>query len=225
MKTGALMYGNAVIVSGKPFPHLGMIKKQLIQQGYSSQLFHSHYEHNTNLRMQHSNNIPSSVSHKANNTNNQIKQIPETGFVPEKGFKEYALTDFRSPDWMNSYIAKMGEEKFWEYKRNLYRLLSGLKVDESIRIESWCKPVNIDLFMKIASCYVQESRGTYFFTNNYTLITHYSDAKEMERTYQIFRNKCREEEPGADGERTEGGEGGTSTVSALQPQVQGKPEG
>lgn len=129
--------------------------------------------------------------------------------------KQYILTDFRDPTWLNNYIAAMGEEAFWTYKRKLYLMLYNLEVGQSIEVQKWAKPQNLDLFMKICCCFVQESRFNYQFNNEFTTITHkYDDAREMESTLRLLLRKSREAQAGGDGTGTGSGIQGTISVPA-----------
>ena len=132
-----------------------------------------------------------------------------------ENLQQYILTDFRDPTWLNKYIAALGEEVFWTYKRKLYLMLYQLEVGQSIAVQKWAKDDNLDLFMKIASCFVQESRCNYQFNNTFTIITHkYDDAREMESTLRILRTKRWEAQTGGDGTGTGSGIQGTVSIPA-----------
>lgn len=91
-------------------------------------------------------------------------------------YKPSSLSD---PKWMNEYIAKMGEDKFWRVKYRVYQILDDLAVGQWISVEKWAKdPANYDLFIKITCFYIAESSCCYQFNNDHTIITHKYDINE-----------------------------------------------
>lgn len=137
-----------------------------------------------------------------------------------KDLSKYILASFTDESWIKQYEAEMGKEEFWKYKDNVYRLIHNLKVDQSLEIEKWCKSENLDLFIKIACCYVQESKSCYCFKNNYAIIKHQFDAREMEKTLTLFKRQRREKESGAIGLGDGSGQRGVEAISAQEPEIQ-----
>jgi len=130
-------------------------------------------------------------------------------------------SDIATSEWIDRFIKILGsEDKFWEFTNKQYSLLNGMKVGESLSVEKWCKPENYELFIKIAVCYIQTSKCCYQFNTEYTIIKKQFDAEEVDRQIALLNRKRREKELAANGNGTQSGQRGTSTVSAPEPQVQ-----
>lgn len=218
---GILYYGNEPIGKPDTFRNIGALRRALIANGFDQKLFHKHYFNGSykinshNFGSDSNADISASVNTEySNNAPKREKYLPQTS-TNEMTLQQYIITDFRDPTWLNNYIAAMGEEAFWNYKRKLYFMLDQLKIGECIEVQTWVKPENLDLFMKISCCFVQESRGNYQFNNKFTIITHkYDDAREMESTLRLLRTKRREKETGGDGTGAGSGIQGTIPVPA-----------
>ncbi len=174
---GMLYYGNEPIGKPDTFRNIGALERELIANGFDKKLIHKHYFngsykiniHNFGNNSHNGDNAPLDTQHTKIATERE-KHLPETP-TNEMSVKQYILTDFRDPTWLNNYIASMGEEVFWTYKRKLYLMLYSLEVGQSIEVKKWVKPENLDLFVKIACCFVQESQCNYQFNNEFTIIT------------------------------------------------------
>ncbi len=99
----------------------------------------------------------------------------------------------------------MGEDKLYKYKNQVYKKLLSLKVGQSISILEWVKPENYDLFIKIACCFILETKGCYYFYKNYTIIKHTFDAEQMEKTFRILREKRENKNTGTNVDGVESG--------------------
>lgn len=132
---------------------------------------------------------------------------------------KHVLKSLTDDTWIKEYAASMGEDKLYNYKNEVYKLLFNLKVGQSLSIIKWVKPENFDLFIKIACCFMSETNQCYFFYDNYTTIKHRFDAQQMARTFEFFERKRRENDNGADGAETELHAIRTSLVSAPQAAV------
>jgi len=124
-----------------------------------------------------------------------------------------------NPEWIGYAIATMGEEKFWEYVDELYKLLDGLKVGESVPILAWCQAENYDLFIKIATCYVSTSQCCYQFNPGYTIIKRNFDAREMEKTLALLARTRQEQIAGRNGNGAESIGKRSETISSSVPAV------
>ena len=182
---GILYYGNKPVSNPDTFRNLGALQKQLMEIGYKKSLFEKHYYNGNN----HSYTQSSSTDYNAVNGSQSYKESESNASqgkgsilesAPQMSFEKHIIHDFRDATWLNHYIQSMGEEEFWNYKQKLYIMLSRIEVEKSIEIQKWCKPENIDLFMKIACCFVQESRSCYCFNNEFNKITHQFKREEHE---------------------------------------------
>lgn len=166
--TGVLMYGNRVIAENKPFSLLEGIKKELLMMGYEKSLFHKHYEIKQMNQTTPTSTIPAPVPAS-------VPTADPTAFPDLK--KHIPAPGDRT--WLENYLSAMGEEAFFDYRDKIYSLLDRLEVGQQLPITMWCKPQNIDLFVKIAYCYITENH-TYRFENGYNIITNKYHAGEME---------------------------------------------
>lgn len=89
--------------------------------------------------------------------------------------KEYLFTDPFDASWIEKYKAAMGENEFKNYDKKLCALLLNLEAGQCIKIAGWCKPQNLDLFMKLVQCFIMDSNGRYLFSNDYTQIKKHYD--------------------------------------------------
>jgi hypothetical protein len=119
-------------------------------------------------------------------------------------FSQHVLKSLTDDTWIREYSEKMGEDNLYKYKNDVYKHLYNIQVGQSISIEKWVKPENWDLFVKIACCFISESKGCYYFYENYTIIKHTFDEQQMERTFALFEKKRRENDHGGDGEHITG---------------------
>lgn len=217
---GVLYYASKPISNPDTFRNIGALQKELMELGYKKSLFEKHYyngNHTTNNQTNVGTN--SNLVHSQSNTQYTGNASQREKFVsesaPQMSLEKYIIHDFKDATWFNQYIESIGEDAFWNYKRKLYLMLYNLEVGQSIEVLKWTKPENLDLFMKICCCYVQESRCNYQFNNEFTIITHkYDDAREMESTLDLLRRKRREKETGGDGTGTGSGIQGTVSVPA-----------
>jgi len=85
---------------------------------------------------------------------------------------EHKLSSLSDDSWILTAIAEMGEDKFWTYKHQVYKLLDELKIGERLLIEKWVKPSLYYLFIKVTCCYFSETECCYEFNTDYTIITH-----------------------------------------------------
>ena len=122
--------------------------------------------------------------------------------------------------WIERFTEKLGsEDKFTTYVDNVYKLLDDLKVDESIRVVDWAKPETIELFIKVAICYIQSSKCCYQFNREYTIIKRQFDAQEVDKQLALLAGKRKAKIAGADGSGTTSGEEGIKTVPAPEPTI------
>jgi len=84
----------------------------------------------------------------------------------------HRLHSLSDPTWIDDAINEMGEEKFWNYKLQVYKALDELKLGERLHIEKWVKPERYYLFIKISCCFFSETECCYEFNTDYTIITH-----------------------------------------------------
>ena len=103
---------------------------------------------------------------------------------------QYELKSFSDPEWIEKYIAKMGEEQFWLYRDKVYSELDELKLGEKFAIQKWVNASNYDLFMKIASVYIAESNYCYEFNPECTIITYKFDKKIYETLVGRTKRVC-----------------------------------
>jgi hypothetical protein len=132
----------------------------------------------------------------------------------------HAPPNFTDPTWIDEYIAKMGENEFWEYKNKVYDLLDTLDVGCTLPIAAWAEVWNYDLFVKIACFYISESECCYQINKEHTIIKRNFDAKEVEATFELFRQTRREKINGGDGNGSKSESPGTTPVPAPKPSVQ-----
>ena len=217
---GILYYGKKQVSEPDTFRNIAALQKQLMEIGYKKSLFEKHY-YNGNHNTYTQNNSTDSTAINGSKGNKEYNEYSSEAkkLVSERSevmsLQQYILTDFKNSNWFDKYISTMGDEAFWTYKRKLYLMLYQLEVGKSIEVTKWCKPETIDLFLKIASCFVQESRCNYQFNNTFTIITHKdNDAREMDNTLALLRQKRRDAQAGADGNGTTSGPGGTEVVFA-----------
>ena len=119
-----------------------------------------------------------------------------------------------NPEWIDRFTKQLGsEDKFWEFTDKLWKLLDNLKVDAQLPVEKWCKPENTELFIKLATCYIQTSNCCYSFNPEYTIIKRDFDAREMEKTLALFADKRKAKITGTDGSGTERDRKGFEIVS------------
>lgn len=178
---GVLYYGNKPIGQPDTFRNLGSKARQLIAQGYNAKLIHKHYyndNQNTSTSFRSTYSTSSNTQH-TNTASERKEHLPQTQ-ADEMNLKQYTLTDFWDATWLNKYMSEMGEDEFWRYQAKLYVQLSKLEVGQFMVIKEWCRPERYDLFMKIASCFVQESGCAYYFSNDFTKIIHKYDKKEYD---------------------------------------------
>jgi len=124
------------------------------------------------------------------------------------------------PTWINESIAKMGDAEFWKYKKSVYDFLDKMKVGQSLPILKWVEPVNYDLFIKIACCFISESQCCYQFNPEHTTIKRNFDAQNLERSLALLRSKRRSQEIAGDGRGTGSESGGTTIVPTPEPALQ-----
>ena len=132
---------------------------------------------------------------------------------------QHRLLSLTDDTWIKEYSAKMGEDKLYEYKNKVYKQLYSLEFGKSMSVIDWVQPENYDLFIKVACCFISESNGCYLFYNNFTIIKHKFDAREMENISKIFARKHQHEDSGSDVGGIESGQGNTSFVSASPQTV------
>ena len=75
--------------------------------------------------------------------------------------------------WVDDYISKMGEKAFWDYRNKVYDRLLLLKAGEEINVAEKVKPENYDLFIKMAYCFVSETKISYGFNPEHTIFKRY----------------------------------------------------
>lgn len=167
-RSGVLMYGNRVVSPPQPFGILGKIQMDLIAEGYDRSLFHKHYKPRATMQSAPQINTPAPVP------------MPDTKDFPD--LSEYFP---RNNEWFYSYLSTMGETALYAYRDKVYALLDKLQTGQMLAIHKWCKPENYDLFIKVATCYITESKGRYRFENKYNIITNKYDAREMEELTRI----------------------------------------
>jgi hypothetical protein len=125
-----------------------------------------------------------------------------------------------NPEWIERFSKQLGgEDKFWEYVDNIYKLLDGLDTGQSAPVEKWCKPENYEFFIKIAVCYVSTSQCCYQFNQEYTIIKRQFDATEVERKLAVLAGKRKEQIAERNGTGTKRAGKRLETVSAPTPAV------
>jgi hypothetical protein len=87
--------------------------------------------------------------------------------------------------WLDKYIEQMGEKALYQYRNRVYAELDNLKLGQRLFVVQWCKPQNLDLFVKVCHCFISEHE-TYRWENGYLAITHKYTKEELERDKQIF---------------------------------------
>jgi hypothetical protein len=124
--------------------------------------------------------------------------------------EQYLPESFTDDKWIRYYEKIMGD-KLYDYRNNVARQLFAMKTDQAFKITEWVDPRNFDLFMKVAACFVQESKGCYVFRENFTVIKKIMDQNDIQRSLKLLeenrRNKASSgDSPGAGstGERTQG---------------------
>jgi len=132
----------------------------------------------------------------------------------------HAPTSLSDDTWIKEYIHKMGEKSFWGYKRQVYDLLQSLAIGEMVNVEKWVKPENIDIFIKIACCFISESKCCYQMNPEHTIIKRNFDAREMEKTLALLDRKRREKAAERNGTDTGSETGGIEAIPASEPKVQ-----
>ena len=132
----------------------------------------------------------------------------------------HAPASFADPTWITEFIVKMGESEFWAYKKSVYDFLDKLKVHQSLSVEAWVEPVNYDLFIKIASCFISESNYCFKINPEYTIIKRNFNAQELERSLALLRSKRRSQEIAGDGRGTGSESGGTPIVPTPESSIQ-----
>lgn len=188
MKPAALLYGNKILAAGVGFDVCGRIRKQLIEQGYDKNLLHTHYEHTVNHFI---NRLPSNsrseFDEKPVQTKQEAKDTVQKTLHPENSetMEKYIIRDFKDATWLNNYVDKMGEDNFWQYKRKVYAKLRELNTGQSLYVCDWCKPENLDLFVKICDCFISENK-TYRWENGYIAITNKYTQQELDRDKKLF---------------------------------------
>lgn len=135
-------------------------------------------------------------------------------------FTAHVLTSLTDDTWIKHYAAKMGETELYNYKNEVYKMLYNLQVGQWVSIPKLVKPENTDLFVKIACCFISESKASYFFYDQYTIIKHTFDAQQMEKTLALLERKRWENAAGKDGETAGSDSLRTSPVSAQASHVQ-----
>lgn len=101
----------------------------------------------------------------------------------------YLLKSYSDPTWMEDYIAKMGESKFWHFRDKIYKTLNQLKVGESMEINPEWEPINIDFYVKVSCCYISESNACYAFNNDYTRVTRHFDRQLIDKQMKSMKFK------------------------------------
>ena len=132
----------------------------------------------------------------------------------------HAPASLADPTWITEFIVKMGESEFWAYKKSVYDFLDKLKVHQSLSVEAWVEPVNYDLFIKIACCFISESQFCYQFNPENTTIKRNFDAQNLERSLALLRSKRRTKEIAGDGRGTGSESGGTPIVPTPESSIQ-----
>lgn len=143
----------------------------------------------------------------------------------ELDLSTHAPASYSDPTWIDDYITKMGEKAFWEYKKNVYNLLDSVKPREWLKVVDWAKPVNFDLFVKIAAFFIQESECSYQANKQFTIIKRQFDARELETTLKVLRRKRWEKDNGGDGHGTQGELLGAAPVPTPESEIQNKQGG
>jgi len=124
-----------------------------------------------------------------------------------------------NPEWIDNAIATMGEDQFWEYVGKVYGLLDKIEVGQSVPIEQWVKAENLDLFIKIATCYVSTSQCCYQFNPEYTIIKRQFNAREVEKTLALLRHTRRTKIAEGNVGGTENPSGGVEIIFAQEPAI------
>lgn len=132
----------------------------------------------------------------------------------------HAPPSLSDPEWIDQAIEKMGEDSFWQYVDKIYTLFEKLDVGQSLPIEEWCNPINYGLFIKIATCFVSESKCCYQFNPEYTIIKRNFDAREMEKTLALLRLTRGTKIIEGDGGGNESPSGGVETIFTPLPALQ-----
>lgn len=83
------------------------------------------------------------------------------------GNKECRMNDY---EWINEYKVKLGEESFRDFVDRVYDFLNRMKVGDQFVLSKHVRPENIDLFVKVACLYIQESKAIYEFDDEYEII-------------------------------------------------------